>query len=92
MSKSKEEDEKVIAGCVAMLFLMPLIWLLYAFMFQYSLYTVTGKDIDFGLDFLIAIMLYLSKPLRNISFAAFIICSIYRILEYPVPMNLFGAQ
>ncbi len=90
-SKRELDNDAAAAGCVILLVVMPIIWLLNAFMFQYMLYTITAKDIHFGLDFLIGFLLGVCKPAAQISWIIFVFCVIYRILEYPIPIN-FGAM
>jgi len=49
-------------------------------MFEYSLYTITGKDVNFGLDILGGLVL------NALNFPIFVFSLIYRACGYPVPV------
>lgn len=69
-------------GCTLMLVLAVIIAAIYPsmMMFEYSLYTITGKDVSAFMDFLGAVVL------NGLNFPLFVFCLFWRALGYDIPI------
>lgn len=70
---------KVVVFSVIISFWLALVCLA-GLMFQYSLFTFTGKDVPFLLDIFGGIVT------NAINFLVFVFCMIYRACGYPIPI------
>lgn len=70
-------------GCFAMLFIIGLwvgMFILSGLMFEYSLYTIVGKDVPFILDMLGGVVL------NGVNLLIFVFCVIFRACGYSIPI------